>query len=392
MKTFPKKKTSYAGQIVWFALVISLIAGFVALPHLIPVTWAEYYQEKIFCYVSFVPAAIATMFHFSLTELIVVVGGIIALFLLIAFIVTFIIKAARGGLIRFLLRVFKPVLTFVLIMVVLFDLMLGIGYRRPDVVGSLDLKHEEYSYDEYYEVLEWAYNGMIRSRAKIGQDWRGVGHSKRSFEDNVRYANSLIDAISVKYDLDLSWNYIRSKPVAGSHVWSMTGIVGMYDPFIAEANVNTDYMDITSFPITVCHEICHAKGVAKEGDCNILASLACIHSTDDEFKYAGYYYIFTNLYPVVREYAKQTGKIFDDPLLRSEAEPVIIDTNASNAYWKSIHDTKLARFIHDMGTRINNMYLKSNGQQGGVETYHVPDNFYVDFYMTNIRPGDRNDA
>ena len=386
MKVFTKnKKRSVAGQIVWFAVMIILIAGFIIFPQIMPVSWAEYYHDFMYGYISFVPAAIASMFHFSLTELIVVAGGILLIIGFIAFIVIFILKAARGGLGRFLLGVIKPVISVVLVAVIFFDLMMGIGYRRKTVASYLDLKRGDYSYEEYVEVLNWAYRGMVSSRAKIGQDWRGVGHTSRSFESNVRYANSLIDTVAGKYNLSLSINFIRSKPVAASHIWSTTGIVGMYDPILVEANINTDYMDVTSFPMTVCHEICHAKGIAREGDCNLLASLACIHSKDPEFMYAGYYYIFMNLYPVVQDYAKHVGAKPLDYLSFGDMAPVLKDIKASNAYWKSIHDTELAKFIHDLGTSVNNMYLKSNGQQGGVETYHVPDNVYVNFYMTYIK-------
>lgn len=392
MKVCSKKKKHIAGQIIFFAVLLPLTAAAVAVPNVIPQSWADYYLEHIFGYVSFIPSAIATMFHFSLTELFVVVGGVMLLILLVMFFITFFRKAFSGGLLRFLLTVLKPLLVIVLIMAVLFDLMLGIGYRRSGMTKALKLERREYTYDEYLTVLEWAYNGMVSSRRKIGQDWRGVGHTARSFESNARYANSLIDAVSVKYDLGLSWNYVRSKPVAGSHVWSMTGIVGMYDPFLSESNINTDYMDVTSFPLTVCHEICHAKGVAREGDCNLLASIACIHSADNEFKYAGYYYIFMDLYPVVRDFAEHEGEEFPDYFSFPECDPVVKDTNAANAYWKSIHDTYIANLIHDIGTNINNMYLKSNGQSGGVATYHVPDNVYVDFYMTYIAAGDKSDA
>ena len=390
MKVLAKKKTSVARKIVSILVKITLISLFALIPNILPRQWAEYYCGYIYEYVSFVPFSITNMLHFSLTEMLVVVGGIMLLFGVVVFIVKFIKRAASGGLWKYLLNVLCPVLSVVLVVVIFFDLMLGIGYRRYPVSRYFKLEHGEYSYEEYLQVLDWSYKGMVKARARIGEDYLGVGHTSRSFEDNARYANSLIDALALKYEIPMSAAFIRSKPVAGSHVWSMTGIVGCFDPVLAESNINTDYMDITSFPVTLCHEICHAKGLAREGDCNLVASLACIHSKDKEFSYAGYYYIFMNLYPVVKEYAGHEGKDFPDYFSYQSAYPVVRDTNASNAYWDYIHSTAFARFIHDLGTKINNMYLRSNGQKGGVETYHVPDNVYVDFYMTYLK-GETND-
>lgn len=385
MKEMDKKRPSRGWTIAGIIIKVFFIVLFSLVPNYIPNSWAEFYHEHIFGYVSFIPSSFSNMFHYSLTELVVVAGGIMLLIAFIAFIVLLIVKIVKGGAGRFLLSVIKPVLTIVLVFIILFDLMLGIGYRRKTVYQYLGLAHGEYTYDEYLQVLEWSYNGMVKARQEIGQDYLGVGHSSKSFEENARYASSLIDTVALKYEIPMSVSLIRAKPVAASHYWSMTGIVGMYDPVLAEANINTDYLDITAFPMTVCHEICHAKGLARESDCNLMASIACIHSKDNEFVYAGYYFIFTSLYPVVREYASQEGELFPDYFSYPEMAPVIRDMNASDAYWDDIHSTPFARFVHDAGNEINNLFLESNGQKGGVATYHVPDNEYVDFYMKYLK-------
>ena len=380
-----KKKKSIGRMIAGILVKVLFIVLFSLVPNLIPASWAEFYHRNMYGYVSFLPASFSNLFHNSLTELIVVAGGIMLIILSVVFLVELIRRIISKTAGRFVLTVLKHVLTLVLVLIILFDLMLGIGYRRKTVYQYLGLRHGEYTYDEYLQVLEWSYNGMVKARRNIGQDYRGVGHTARSFEANAKYANSLINTVSVKYELPLSAAFIRSKPVAASHYWSMTGIVGMYDPVFVEANINTDYIDITSFPMTLCHEICHAKGLARENDCNLMASIACIHSKDSEYMYAGYYFIFTSLYPVVKEYAGQEGEIFPDYFSYEDMAPVIRDMKASDAYWDDIHSTELSRFIHDIGRESNNLFLKSNGQEGGVATYHVPDNEYVDFYMTYLK-------
>ena len=132
-------------------------------------------------------------------------------------------------------------------------------------------------------ALKWAYNGMVEARSHLGEDYNGIAHMSESFENSAAYANSLVNAFGEKYDIPVSKNYVRAKPVSMSHYWSYTHIVGMYDPFLGEANLNTDYMSIIEFPVTLCHELCHSKGYASETDCNLLSALACCSSTRADF-------------------------------------------------------------------------------------------------------------
>ena len=224
----------------------------------------------------------------------------------------------------------------------------------------------------------------------MGEDYNGVAHMDNSFENNAVYASSLLDKFSEKYDIPLTRNYVRAKPVSLSHYWSYTYIVGMYDPFLGEANINTDYININEFPITICHELCHAKGYASETDCNILASLACCSSTRADFRYAGYCWIFWNIYYVTAEIAEETGQIMPEYVYTTEMEAVYRDERASRLYWNQIDeevDALKEKFnidITETSSNVNDAFLKSNGEESGVATYEVPDSVYVRFYLTHI--------
>ena len=69
---------------------------------------------------------------------------------------------------------------------------------------------------------------------------------------------------------------------------------------------------------------------------------------------------------------------------RSGAQAYI---KASADYWKSI-DAEVKEFQKRIGINItekaleaNNKFLQSNGEKGGNDTYIVPENAYVDFYL-----------
>lgn len=73
-----------------------------------------------------------------------------------------------------------------------------------------------------------------------------------------------------------------------------------------------------------------------------------------------------------------------------EMEDVYRDEYASRLYWDKIDeevDALKEMFnidITETSSNVNDAFLKSNGEEGGVGTYVVPDSVYVRFYLTHI--------
>lgn len=347
----------------------------------------DYYSEFIFPKVALPFNAVSNFFMQSLTEIFAVIGSIMLFILIIIFIVQTIISAVRGGgrgFCRYFLVRIRVVMTIVLIASIIFQLMIGLNYNRTPVATRLKLNGEGYTCDQYLTVLDWAYYEMMAARRHLGTDYNGVAHLDSNYEMAVYDANAIIMGMDDYFDLGLSPTYVRAKPVALSYFWSYTYITGFYDAMLGEANLNTDYMDVLDFPVTLCHEIYHAKGYSREYDANTAAVLTCIESSRADFRYAGYYYIFMNLYGVTREYALQEGIEFPDYISRPEFQMVQKDMTASLMYAESLENNPFTKMIEEMSEDVNDTYLKSNGQEGGTETYKVPSNIYVDFYFKYI--------
>ena len=287
MRIRNKGKRKILRKVLLVILLIGLLAAFWFLPNLMTCRAGDIYSAYIFPMIAAPANAVNTIFHFSMTENLVVLGSLFLVGLVIYFVVMLFVRGAKGRLGSFLYKSLTVVLTVMVVVTGVFQLMHGLNYRRSTVVMLLGLDGEEHDFDDYAATLEWAYNGMVKARADMGEDFEGVAHSKESFESNVTYANILIDTVCDKYDIPVSSNFVRAKPVSLSRYWTYTGIVGVYDPFLGEANINTDYMDPTTFPITICHEILHAKGFASETDCNTLAAICCLSATRADFRYAG---------------------------------------------------------------------------------------------------------
>jgi len=361
-------------------LLIAVPAAYILPQLLVTGDPADYYSEYIFPALSFLPLSISSFFIFSLTEMAVVVGSLALIVLAVAFIIKVIKLAAKSDarhLLHFLYVVGRNLLIIALIAAIIFELMHGINYGRTSVKDRLELDASERSEEDFEQTLLWAYIGMINARRQLGEDYNGVAHMQTNFDTIVYDANCIVSAVSNYYDLGLSPNYIRAKAVSLSSLWSYTYITGMYDPFLCEANINTDYLDILHFPVTVCHEICHAKGYASETDANTIAVISCINSSRPDFQYAGYYYIFMRLI--------SEGVEVGDYVSATDWAMVSRDIAAYNAYHASLETGPVAEFIESFSEDANNAFLESNGQTGGTATYRVSKDIYVEYFCRYIR-------
>ncbi len=395
MKAIVKiKKHTVRRAIILISLVILTLAALL-FPRFVSPAAAEVYSGRIFPYIAMPANLVSGLVQTSVTEAVVVVGAPTLLVLVIIFTVKVIKKALLGrGAREYVYKVSRNALVIALVMSIIFSFMHALNYRRYPARQLMELYGGDYTFDDYEKALNWAYLGMISARSDLGEDFAGVAHMNNSFENNVSYANMLVSDVLGGYGINVSNEIIRAKPVALSHYWSMFGIVGMYDMFLGESNINTDYIDITEFPITVCHEILHAKGFARETDCNMLAAICCIRSSRPDFRYAGYYQIFWSLYPIVTEYAASEGRELYEYTNDKNIQPVFADTRARMKYWDNIHHESdrildmLGIDLEQIGENANDAFLEANGQEGGTDTYEVPYSVYVDFYKQYVEETD----
>lgn len=394
MRVLSKAKRKIPLRIAVMTLLSVLCSAAVLCNSFIPQSFADKYSTNVFPVVSMLMQNVNMFFQYSLTENAIICLAPLAVIGVVIWLVVLVKKILGHGALIYLYKSFRDVLILVLIAAVIFQAMHGFNYRRTHVTDELELVGDELTYDDYCKALTWAYQGMIEARSHLGEDYNGVAHLSESFENTSAYANELLNSFSEEYDIPLSRNFVRAKPVSMSHYWSYTYIVGMYDPYLAEANVNTDYISACEFPITVCHELSHAKGYASETDCNTLATLACCCSDRADFRYAGFYEIFWNLYSVTEGIGDQIGEVPPQFGATKEMEPVYRDMRASSLYWegidKEIEEIKqmLGIDIAEASNTVNDAFLKTNGETG-VDSYVVPDSSYVRFYLTYFK-GDQD--
>ena len=74
-----------------------------------------------------------------------------------------------------------------------------------------------------------------------------------------------------------------------------------------------------------------------------------------------------------------------DYFSRNDFKPVMRDINAYNEYRESFNTGPIADLISRFSEDVNNDFLESNGQEGGTDTYVVPQDAYVEYYCRYVR-------
>lgn len=178
------------------------------------------------------------------------------------------------------------------------------------------------------------------------------------------------DAVEAQFPF-LAFDDLGAKPVRFSRVMSALDFTGVYCPFTGESNVNMD-SPACLLPATVAHELAHQRGVTSEQECNFLAILAATTCGESTYAYSGwllgYLYLGNALYR-----ADETAW---RGIYESLPQSVRTDLRAQTDYW--------AQFSNGAARKISNRvydgFLKSYGQQQGLQSYGTVVDLLVVYY------------
>lgn len=141
-----------------------------------------------------------------------------------------------------------------------------------------------------------------------------------------------------------------------SSILNQFGVLGYYNPFTVESNVNKYNSDLKT-PFTTSHEIAHQIGFATENEANFIAYYLGVNSEIKEVQYAAN---FKTTFSLLNAIYSQ-----DSIFVKNEIENLPLgiktDRDAEIKYYKQ-YEGKL----NDLFSRLNNQFLKVNNQEGVV--------------------------
>ncbi|MBR3645480.1 MAG: DUF3810 domain-containing protein [Lachnospiraceae bacterium] len=349
------KKSKLIKVTIMDVMILTMALGLYILSK-ISVSFSDFYTEKIYNVWVSIIGRIMGVFPFSVTEI------LLYLLLLLTISYTMVVFVARAVRKRIY---FCTLLTGITVIVLLYVLNCGINYGHTSYSKRAEMKMDNYETDELYELCVYLTRQVNYYAPIQKRDGKGVMYEK---DIQIKAKETMIKI--GKEDRLLYGFYPVPKKLINSKLLSVQQLAGIYSPFTIEANYNGDMPDFEQ-AFTTCHELSHLRGYMQEEEANYIAFISCINSDYDSFKYGGYLegwlYATNELY--VRDAEAYTK------LTQSLCEEAVVDLEYNNSFWDR-YTSKVA----EISDKVNDTYLKANGQDNGVKSYDRIVGMMVEWY------------
>ena len=317
--------------------------------------FAEWYARTFYAFYASLFSLITSWVPFSIGEVALVVGAIWLLIYLGRGIYRLI--RCKEDRLAYTVRFLSVPLLLAVCISFLCVTNFGTNHRRYPFAAICGLEIRESSVEELYDLCVRLTTQANTLREQVQEDESGVFALSSDIWNTAENARTHFNALNKAYP-SLYTNG-KPKPVIASEVMSYLDISGIYCPFTFEANVNVHQND-SSIPFTMCHELSHLSGYMREDEANFIAFLAGANSTDPDFQYSCTFIAMIHasnaLFSADLELWKQVYAMKSDGVRR--------DSDANSLYWEQ-YDTPVA----EASNKVNDTYLKANGQEDGVRSY-----------------------
>jgi len=360
MKQIFAEKTSRKPKPLWLKWVFCAIPAAVGslmyflLPHFPEFT--EYAMTRgLFRVVGFPLEWVLSVIPFSVAEMIAVLGIPALIALLTLWILRIVKSEKRLWVVE---KGCRALAWFVSLVLLMYMVMHGANFSRMPAGQLLELPEGTYTARDLYTVACDLAAKASEAREELPEDENGCVTLSVSRSRLLLLADDGYGALEGQYPF-LRASTWRVKSVALSHWWSYTGIVGIYIPWLGEANINTD-VPANNLGFSAAHEVAHTMGFAREDECNFLAWLACSASGQPDYAYSGYLnafvYCANALYDADQElWNRAYGNC---------SEGVMRDLAQNRTYWKQFEGP-----VQDTSNSLNDSFIKGNGVESGVLSY-----------------------
>lgn len=364
-----KKKLGKTERRLFAACVFFAVSGVLMVcARQIP-GFAEWYAVHIYQKLTAVVGRVTGLAPFSVVE----IGLYVLLIMLPVTGVRTIVKSVRfgqGGENAF--RWASGVFLTVSVLMCLYAVNCGVNYQRESFSEKSGLEAEQYTAEELKAVCLWlteevnARAGLVERGGSGEMILTMPGAEDRGSDPPGEMPLQVLGDMAVQAMTklaedypDLKGYYPHPKPVCISEILSYQNLSGVYSPFTVEANYNADMVDY-NIPFTLCHELSHLRGFMQEEEANFIAFLACVGSGKQDFEYSGYLMGWVYCMNALRRADTEEWQAVREGL----DEAVEADLRENSRFWDS-YDGAVA----EVSDKVNDTYLKANGQSEGVKSY-----------------------
>lgn len=300
----------------------------------------------------------------------------LCLFIIISFIASWIYFAVkkRG---RSALKSFIVFLTIVFIVLNIYTLTASFTYMRksPDLIYATE---EEPDAQKIYAAASYFIEDFNNLAENSEKDGSGNFLNPYSIDEY----NKIFEEEYEKLNSDYLFTYTPPvKEVVSSVLMSELSVCGIFFAPTGEANINFD-MPAFYIPVTIAHELAHAKGAMQERDANLFAYQICLNSDNDFLRLSGYMSCISSLLSAVNYVC---GEDSYNELIDTLSPEYFNQWSLYYEYWNK-HSSlgKIQEFFNDI-------YLKLSGIKDGVNNYYIEDEVIIDNNTDEVISFEYND-
>ena len=166
------------------------------------------------------------------------------------------------------------------------------------------------------------------------------------------------------------------KELGWADMYTSMGITGFTMSLTGEAAVNPQIPPV-SLPFTMCHEMAHRMCIANEGDANMAAFLACEANSSVEFRYSAFFMAYRYCYNALISQGTQAAQDAAQRITAGVSDQLYHDMAAYSRFFASKKDDAAT----DLATKVNDAYIKVNGDEQGVASYGAVCDLLVSWHI-----------
>jgi hypothetical protein len=349
-----KVKNVYKKYIPLALIPAGLVLAYIT--SLYPSFTEKWYSNGLNRYITKILSNISDIFPFAVSEILVILGVVFLLWMFIRAIISIVRNKGRRTKMTF--RLVLGIVSVASIIYFVDVSLWGLNYNRQpfSVIAGLDVK--DAPVQELAAMCEDIIERTNTLRLEVSEDENGV--MRLSTSKRVMFKNAVkgFEEAGRIYP-ELAGRYGRPKGASFSELMSYQNITGMFTFYTGEALVNTSAPD-SLMPSTTCHEMVHQRGFAREDEANFIAYIACSLHPDKDFRYSGMLLaMIHSMNALYRADYDRFASLYD-----KYGEGVKRDLQYNREYWK-----KYEGIVEKVSDKLNDSYLKANGQEDGVQSY-----------------------
>ena len=354
-----KKKTLKARVIVAASLLTGALIciGLLLISRTMPELTTNVYTKNIFKYISLPVKWLFNLFPFSVGEIILIciaAGTIIGL--IVSIIMCF---TRRNG--KPMARWGLNVISIASLAIILFVLFGGFNYSSLTFAERSGYDVKESTVYELMDLCLYLNDRAAECRNRLTQDAGGAVTTELTAYDMFYMAKDGYDAIEDRFP-EFKGFYTTPKPALTSEAMCYLQISGIYPYISPEAVVNIK-TPVSELPHTICHEMAHQRGIAREDEANYVGYLAAVNNPDLLFQYSGYSqalsYCLSALYRASSTAYDQIRPRINVGILR--------DMSIAGNFWRSFEQKN--ELPAKISTAVNNTYLQIQNIPDGTRSY-----------------------